>query len=234
MIAEHRRPRRRIVSRAGLGVAAVAVLVAVVVGWIAHDVRVTRAQVAALAVALDQQRRQAQDSGQEPVAPAAEDIIRDPQVVTGPEGPQGPRGQDATDEQVRAAVERYFARNPPKARDPNPTEIAVAVINYLTENPPPAGKDGQDGTDGRDASPEQVAAAVREYLTANPPPAGPKGDKGDPGEQGPGATPQQVADQVEAYLKAHPLPWCPDGTHAETVTVVTTDGAQRIAACVAD
>lgn len=232
MIAEHRRSRRWIVPRKGLATAMVAVTVAVLIGWIAHEARVTRAQVGALAVALDHQRQQARDSGQEPVAPPPEDIIRDPQVVTGPEGPQGPPGRDATDDQVRRAVEAYFTRNPPKpGRAPNPAEIAVAVINYLTEHPPAPGKDGKDG---RDASPEQIAAAVGEYLTANPPPAGPAGPKGDKGDQGDGATAQQIADQVKAYLTAHPLPLCPAGMHAETVTVVTTDGAREIAACVAD
>jgi hypothetical protein len=144
--------------------------------------------------------------------------VVDPASLRGETGPRGPQGPPPSDDQVRAAVEEYFARNPPSpGRPPTPAEIAVAVINYLTEHPPAAGPPGERGP-GPTA--QQIGDAVREYLTANPPAAGPQGE---PGQDGQDATPEMVAEAVEAYIAEHPLPVCPEGTTAEAHTIVTVE-----------
>ncbi|WP_330438828.1 hypothetical protein OHB44_28055 [Micromonospora sp. NBC_00821] len=173
-----------------------AVVVASMIAWATYQIGVLRAQNDALASALDQQRQQAQDAGQDPVAPPAEDIIRDPQAVTGPPGPQGPRGWDGTDGSIGP---------------PGPTGPPGA--------PGRAGVAGENGTDG---APGSAGPAGPPGPTGPTGPAGPPGDQGPKGEQGP----QGEAGPAGAQ--------CPAGTTAKTITVVTTEGAQQIAACVAD
>lgn len=86
----------------------------------------------------------------------------------------------------------------------------------------PAGIPGQDGADGVDGLPGPTG------------PAGPTGAQGPDGAQGP-AGPAGPAGPTGPAGEAGPAgPSCPTGTHAETVTVLTTDGPVTMAGCVAD
>lgn len=85
-----------------------------------------------------------------------------------------------------------------------------------TGPPGPTGKDGAQGAAGKDGQNGDPGPAG---------PAGPAGPQGDPGPQGPQGPPGEAGPAGPA---------CPDGTHAETVTVLTTDGPEAIATCVAD
>lgn len=162
---------------------AVAILGAVLLGWGTYELGHMRAQNEALATALERQREQAMQSGQTPVAPSADEVRRDPEMIEGPPGPVGPVGPPPSDEQVAAAVTRYLAEHPPDpGRPPTLAEISAAVATYLEDNPPAAGERGPAPTQ------EQVLAAVTTYLIANPPQAGPPGPQGDPGEDGADST----------------------------------------------
>lgn len=167
-----------------------AVVVATLIAWATYQIGLLRAQNEALASALEQQRRQAQDSGQEPVAPAAEDIIRDPQVVTGPEGPQGPPGRPGRD-----------------------------------------GRDGVPGPSGSPGAPGMPGLPGRDGVDGAPGATGPQGPQGPVGPEGPQGPRGEQGPQGEAGPAG---PQCPDGTHAETVTVLTTEGTRQIVTCVDD
>jgi len=183
---------RRISWRDGATLA-VAVLLAVLLGWVTYNIGLLRSQNSALASALAQQRQQAQDSGQEPVAPPPDEILRDPTVVegpSGPEGPQGPAGEDGRD-----------------------------GLPGATGPPGDRGATGAAGADGADGEPGPAGATGPDGAT------GPQGATGPEGPEGPEG-PQGVAGPAG--------PDCPEGTHPDTVTVVTTDGPQQIAACVTD
>lgn len=80
----------------------------------------------------------------------------------------------------------------------------------------PPGMPGQDGADGApgEQGPPGVAGKDGEQGPAGP--AGPDGPTGPAGEAGPSG------------------PQCPTGTHAEAVTVLTTDGPKTVASCVYD
>lgn len=157
----------------------VAVVGAVILGWGTYELGHMRAQNEALATALERQREQAVQAGQTPVAPPADAVRRDPEVIEGPPGPAGPEGPPPSDEQVAAAVTRYLAEHPPgPGRPPTLAEISAAVAAYLEENPPPAGERGPAPTQ------EQILAAVTAYLISNPPQPGPSGPRGEPGEDG--------------------------------------------------
>lgn len=116
---------------------AVAILFAVLLAWTIYQVGVLRQQNVALASALESQRQQARDAGQEPVAPPPEVILRDPQVVTGPPGPQGPPGPRGT---------------PGAPGVGHPGQPGAAGKDGSPGPPGPAGADGKDGTDGKDGA----------------------------------------------------------------------------------
>jgi hypothetical protein len=219
----HRMPKVRVgLRRRDWAFIAVAVLLAVGLGYGIFTVGQWRAQVGALATALAAEQRQVQDAGLTPAAPAPSEILNDPGVVEGAPGRDGRDGKDVTPQMVRSAVEAYFEDNPP---DPSPASIAAAVVNYIREHPippGPKGDQGDPGEDGQDVTADMVGAAVRDYLAANPPPAG---EKGDPGEDGQDVTPEQVAAAVEAYIESHPLPLCPSGYAAEVHRLVTAEPA---------
>ncbi|MCW6003845.1 hypothetical protein K1W54_04510 [Micromonospora sp. CPCC 205371] len=230
----HRMPKVRIgLRRRDWAFMAVAVLLAVGLGYGIYTIGQWRAQVDALAVALAAEQRQSEKAGLTPAAPAPSEILNDPQVVEGAPGRDGRDGKDVTPQMVRAAVEAYFRANPP---DPSPAAIAAAVVNYIRDHPIPAGPKGdrgEPGDDGQDVTAEMVAAAVRDYLVEHPPPAGEKGDKGDPGQDGRDVTPEMVAEQVRLYIEGHGLPLCPDGTRAETHRLVTAEpGTVNAVICV--
>lgn len=200
--------------------------VLVLVGWTLLRVQLQGAQVEALSAALGDEQSAAEARGETPVAPSPDDLIEDPDY----RGPQGPPGPPPTDEAVYAAVESYFLEHPVEdGRTPSAAEVAAAVSAYLTENPP------EPGEPGPPPSAEQVAAAVEAYLTANPPAPGEPGEDGEDGAQGPpgpGPAPEDIAAAVQAYIEEHPLPMCPEGSSAEAITVLTSDGATDVVTCV--
>jgi hypothetical protein len=217
-------PRRRVL----ISIAAI-LLAALAMGWTFVQDERQGAQIEALAEALEVEQQAAEDRGESPVAPDAEELLDDPDVEI-PAGPQGPPGPGPSDAQVYAAVAAYLADNPVTAEGPSSAEIAAAVAEYLRDYPP-------------GPTPEQVSAAVAEYLTANPPPAGadgadgsngadgapgPAGPSGPPGPQGdpgPGPSADQVAAAVEAFMTENPLPSrCPDGYEFTPATLLTLDG----------
>jgi hypothetical protein len=75
------------------------------------------------------------------------------------------------------------------------------------------GQNGSDGEPGPTGSPGPAGPAGKDGV------AGPVGAQGPQGEQGPAGPPG---------------PTCPDGTHPETVTVLTTSGTVTMAGCVQD
>ncbi|MEU5945148.1 hypothetical protein ABZ793_06245 [Micromonospora sp. NPDC047465] len=106
--------------------------------------------------------------------------------------------------------------------------------------PGPPGLPGLDGEDGRDGSPGATGPAGARGEPGEAGPAGPAGANGPPGAAGPSGPPGPAGPagprgEQGPQGEAGPAgAQCPDGTHAETVTVVTTSGARQIAACVAD
>lgn len=147
-----------------------------------------------------------------------------PEDVKRPDPPPPPR---PSDEQVRAAVDEFFRKNPPEpGRPPTPAEIAVAVIAYLRDNPPARGEPGAPPTA------DQIANAVAAYIAANPLPPGPKGDKGEDGKDGRPPTAEELAQAVKDYVAANPLPVCPSGTNPEAHSVVTATGPVDAIICV--
>lgn len=169
---------------------ALAVLIAGALAWTTYHIGLLQRQNEALASALEQQRQQAEDSGQEPVAPPPDEILRDPQLVVGPQGPRGPSGYPGAD-----------------GRDGQPGSPG---------SPGPTGPPGAQGVAGMGGAPGQAGPPGPAGSAGPPGPAGPQGEQGPQGDAGPAGA------------------QCPEGTHAETVTVVTTGGARQIAACVED
>jgi len=202
-----KRPDRRTVRHAGRVAGAVTALAVAVFFLYRIDVQADRVDVLAEALAAEQQA--AEDRGETPVAPDPSDLIDDPTYSPGPRGEAGP---PPTDQQVRDAIETYFAEHPIEdGKDATPEQIAAAVAQYLVENPPERGAAGPPPTS------EQVAAAVANYLEANPPPAGPTG------EPGRAPTAEEIAAAVEAYIAEHPIDWCPSGTEPQEHEVLTVD-----------
>lgn len=142
---------------------------------------------------------------------------------------KGPRGDDASDDQVNAAVSQYIAAHPPAngedGADATPEQIAQAVSSYLQAHPPAA---------GQNATPTQIAAAVNDWLTANPPAQGPKGDPGVKGDPGKDATDAQVSAQVASYLSAHPPAKGDPGNNATDQQVAAAVGTYFLSHPVAD
>lgn len=214
-------PRRRVI----ISVAAI-VLAALALTWTYVQGERQGSQIEALYAALGDEQSAAQERGEDPVAPAPEDLLDDPDY-TGPAGPTGPPGPGPSDAQVYEAVAAYLADNPVTAEGPSSAEIAAAVAEYLREYPP-------------GPTPEQVSAAVAAYLTEHPPapgadgadgadgapgPAGPSGPAGPEGDPGPPPSPDQVAAAVEEFMTENPLPArCPDGYVYTPATLVTLDG----------
>lgn len=97
------------------------------------------------------------------------------------------------------------------------------------EGPPgPPGRDGADGTPG---APGPPGPPGRDGQPGAPGPAGqagapgPAGPEGPPGPAGPSGPPGEAGPAG---------PQCPDGSHPETVTVVTAEGPRELVACVRD
>jgi hypothetical protein len=136
--------------------------------WLSMRVGISERQADALSVALTQQRDQATESGLTPVAPAPEEIRRDPTIVQGkpgdqgPPGPPGPSGRDG----------HPGPSGPPGTPGPNgkPGQEGAAIVGPsgpagAPGSPGPAGapgapgkdgangKDGQDGKNGEDGEP---------------------------------------------------------------------------------
>jgi hypothetical protein len=127
-----------------------------------------------------------------------------PQGVPGSLGPVGPRGAMG-----------LAGRTPPCLLLPGACQGATGPAG-ATGKP---GADGTPGVDGKD---------------------GAKGDQGEPGKDGkdgvdgkPGADGKDGADGQQGVKgdKGDPGPTCPDGTTQETVTVVTSNGAQSVIIC---
>lgn len=110
----------------------------------------------------------------------------------------------------------------------------------------PAGPRGVDGTDGTAGSPGPTGppgpsgaagppgAPGADGADGAPGPHGPAGPSGPAGPAGPAGPPGPQGEQGPQGEAGPAGGQCPDGTHAETVTVVTSKGTQRIAACVED
>jgi hypothetical protein len=215
--------RRRLSGLRVIGVVVIAM--AVLTLWVAWQQRGQDEQIAALYTALQREQRATEAKGDQPVAPPAEQIARNPEIIAGADGPpgrpglpglRGPEGPPISAAEVAAAVARYCV-----ARDdcrgtagtgPSPAQVAAAVATFCNargECRGPTGQDGRAGVDGRDGvdgtpgsqgpppSDEQIAAAVAIYCDAHGECRGEKGDKGDPGDPGPVGPP------------------CPEGYHGE-------------------
>lgn len=124
----------------------IAVAAAAVVGflYLAGQVGKQRQQLDAFSVALTQQREQAQESGQTPVAPAPEDIRRDPKIVQGRPGDPGDPGRPG---------------DPGDPGDPGPSgppgspgEPGTGGTDGEPGPPGAAGSPGKDGADGKDGA----------------------------------------------------------------------------------
>ena len=142
-------PRRyRLTWRDGAAVVA-AVVLAIVLAWSVAAIGSLRDQNAALAAALELQRRQVQELGQTPQAPPPEDITGEQPPLAGPPGPPGEDGRDGFDGLPGA---------PGPAGSPGPVG--------------PEGSEGSPGTAGQ-------AGAPGEPGPAGPPgPQGPPGEPG--------------------------------------------------------
>lgn len=148
----------RLGVRDWLSVAAVT-LVAVGLWWMANQVGSQRDQLDALSVALTQQRSQAEATGQTPVAPAPEDIRRDPTIVKGQPGEPGVPGPTGR----------------PGTRGPG-------------GSPGPSGPPGAPGSPGTAGEPGLRGASGPPGPQGSPGPAGADGAAGPPGKDGePGA-----------------------------------------------
>lgn len=209
---------------------AVVVLVAIVLGWAVVETRDLREQVdkqdeqlTAFVEALGDEQSNAEDAGLEPVAPAPEDLLEDPEYEPQP-GPSGPPGPGPTAAQIAAEVADYFEAHPLLGQ-PTAAELAAAVASYLADHP-------------AEVPDDRVYEAIAAYLAEHPPQAGPPGqdgadgEDGAQGEPGPPPTRAEIQEAVEAYIAEHPLPTCPEGTSPEAHTVVTDSGPVDAVICV--
>lgn len=125
--------------------------------WLSARVGVSEKQNDALSVALTQQREQAQQAGQTPIAPAPEEIRRDPKIVQGKPGEPGPPGPPGAP--GRDGAPGVGATGPPGKPGasitgaPGPAGKDGASVTGPSGPPGPAGKDGRDGKDGADGAP---------------------------------------------------------------------------------
>lgn len=210
---------------------ALALAAAVVLGWGTYQIGRLQAEAEALSTALELQRGQAAASGQRPVAPAAREIRENPEIVV------EMQPVPLTDEQVYAAVDRWFRTN---GVDIPPGQLAMELAAHLERNPPPAGEPGRPGEPGEQGppgeppTPEQIAAAAEAWLVANVELVrGPAGEQGEPGEDGHTPTPEELAELIRAELAKLRLPLCPAGWAPETVEAVTADRlVQTVLVCV--
>lgn len=208
-------PRRRIVVSA-----AAILLAALTLAWTFVLDNRQGAQIDALYDALAAEQQAAEDRGEQPVAPAPEELLEDPGAA--PPNPVGP-----SDDQVLAAVEAYFAVHPVEdGEDASPAQITTAVVNYLTEHPPEPGEPGPAPTE------EQVLSAVATYLSENPPPQGPQGPAGADGEDGHTPTSEEIQAELAAYLEEHPIDRCDPGWEYAVLEVFTTGPPTEITTCV--
>jgi hypothetical protein len=174
---------------------AVALVGAVVLAFGAYELGQMRAQRDALAVALDLQRQQAVESGQTPVAPAAEEVRRDPQVMEGEQGPPGPPGPAGP-----AGPRGLVGPTGPAGPEGNPGAPGEAGP---AGQGGPAGSTGEQGPAGSQGLPGADGQAGQDGADGEQGPAGPEGPAGPTGPAGP------------------PGPACPDGWHPEERTVLT-------------
>ena len=214
------------------GISAV-LAVAVLLLW---AVLLQQARIDALSAALGDEQSATEERGDDPVAPAPEDLLEDPEYVpspgpAGPSGPPGPPGPGLSTAQIEAAFATYFADHPYEF-EPSAAELTAAFAAVLAEHP--------------DLLDDQLYAAMADYLAANPPapgPAGPAGADGTDGKDGadgaqgePGRPPtaEEVRAQIEAYVAEHGLPLCPEGSSPGPLTPLTTDGPVEIVGCIVE
>lgn len=219
-------PRRRLV----ISLAAV-VLAALLAAWTVVQDQHQGAQIDALYAALGDSQTQIEDLGGDPVAPAPEDLLEDPEYSPqpGPSGPPGPPGPGLTDSEIEAAFAAYFAEHPYQF-EPSAAELTAAFASVLRDNP--------------DLLNDQLYSAMAAYLAENPPPPGPAGpagadgadgadgQDGAQGEPGPPPTAEEIRAQIEAYIAEHGLPLCPPEAPLGPITPLTTDGPVEILACI--
>jgi hypothetical protein len=93
------------------------------------------------------------------------------------------------------------------------------------------GLDGKDGRNGAAGSPGPTGPPGTQGKPGAAGPSGPAGAQGPSGPPGPSGPAGPRGPQGEAGPAGAQ---CPDGTHAETVTVVTTEGTRKMAGCVED
>jgi hypothetical protein len=213
------------------GISAV-LAVAVLLLW---AVLLQQARIDALSAALGDEQSATEERGDDPVAPAPEDLLDDPEYVpspgpSGPSGPPGPPGPSLSTAQIQAAFAAYFDAHPYQF-EPSAAELTAAFAAVLAEHP--------------DLLYDQLYAALADYLAANPPAPGPAGADGQDGTDGqdgadgaqgePGRPPthEEIKTEIEAYIAEHGLPLCPEGSAAEAQTVLTTSGTVDAVICVA-
>ena len=124
-------------------------LLAAGIAWTSYRVGMLRSEAEALSVALTQQREQATNAGQTPVAPPAEDIRRDPTIVEGPPGQSGPGGPPGP-EGDRGPSGLPGPTGPPgvDGADGDGGPPGTVGTDGAAGEPGPAGPAGQDGADG--------------------------------------------------------------------------------------
>lgn len=151
-----------------------------------------RGETQALTAAVDALRAQVEAAGEEPVAPAPDEIVEDAPGETPPRA-----APPLTAAQIRAAVSAVFTDNPDVPED----QVVGAVTAYLTANPPPPGPPGEDAdppAEPREPTAEEIFIAVSAYC-ANDACRGPAGADG---TDAPAVTDEQIAAQVAAYCDA--------------------------------
>lgn len=161
------------IARWVVALAFVAVLVAALLwlGKASDQLQAQRQQITDLSAGLTTTEQQLRQHGISPSAPPPA------QIVTGATGPAGPQGPGPSDAQVRSAVNRYLAANPPTA-NVSTDALTTVVTAYLATHPPAPGPPPTDA---------QISGAVGAYMAAHPAPPGPPGPTGptgDPGTQG--------------------------------------------------
>jgi len=142
---------------------AAAIAIAVMLSWTTYHIGQLRRQNEALAIALDAQRKQAEDSGQVPVAPDPDQIRKDPEVVRGPMGPPGPSG--APGPSGPPGIDGIDGRIGPSG-PPGPSGSPGSPGRDGTDGQD--GTDGTDGTDGKDGAPGPTCPSGYSPTPYNP------------------------------------------------------------------
>jgi hypothetical protein len=171
--------------------AAVALVGAVVVGWILHTTDVHSTQIGALSTALDRQRAQAEHSGQTPVAPPPDQILASPGIVNGAKGDTGPAGRGlaaiwctSTGRWQVSYTDGVFNADAGPCTGP-PGIPGVTGSPGAAGQPGPAGSPGATGPTGSAGQPGQAGPAGPPGPTGDPGPSGPAGPPGTSGAAGP-------------------------------------------------